>query len=205
MAAPASTVPSPPKDKISFFSYVREVSSGTVALLQDTPEAVAAEAAWLLQEVPVVGLVCKTFIVFEQLVDTARSNKEDLATLRDLCEVVIKGVLDKRSVHSGLLEEGFMTLEQHVNRAKEVATLCNGRVKQFVLSRRICSDIAAVRNDVLAFCAANNLALASDIHVRSTILHVRQILLDSREDEPSVRVIASLRKRGVHLHRHGPG
>lgn len=169
MAAPSSTVPSPPEDKVSFFSYVREVLSGTATLVQDAPLAVTAEAAGLMQEIPVVGLACKTFLAFEQLVDTARSNKEDLATLRDLCEVVIEGVLDKRSDRSSLLNDRFAKLEEHVNKAKEVAKLCNGRAKQFFLARKICKDIAAVRNDVLAFCAANNLDLANEVHVSESM------------------------------------
>lgn len=166
IVAPASTVPTrPPEDKISFWTYLREVASGTAALAQDAPLAVTAEAALLMQEVPVVGLACKTFLAFEQLVDTAQSNKKDFATLRGLCKVVFEGVLDKRSGAPGLLEEGFTKLNEHVGRAEQVAKLCNGRVNQFVLARKICKDIAAVRNDVLAFCTANNLVLASDVYV----------------------------------------
>lgn len=35
----------------------------------------------------------------------------------------------------------------------------------FERARKICKDIAAVKNDVLAFCAANNLVLVDDTHV----------------------------------------
>lgn len=170
MATPSSAVPSPPEEKASFFSYVREIVLGAATMVQDAPLAVTAEAACLMQEVPVAGLACKTFLAFEQLVDTAKSNKEDLATLRDLCEVVIEGVLEKRSGPPGLLEEGFTKLREHVGRAEDVAKLCNGRARQFFLARKICKDIAAVRNDVLAFCAANNLVLANGIHVSSQTL-----------------------------------
>lgn len=134
--------------------------------MQEAPQAVALEAAYLVQEVPVVGIVCKTFLAFEQFVETARSNKEDLATLRDLCAVVITGVLDKRPDHSGLFKEGFVALEKHVKKAEEVAQLCNGgRVKRLVLARRICKDIVSVRNNVLAFCTANDVVIANDVHV----------------------------------------
>ncbi|CAN0419102.1 unnamed protein product, partial [Ectocarpus fasciculatus] len=162
-AAAATAGPSPASNEASVFTCVREALSGTVAVLQEAPLAVATETAGLMQEVPLVGIVCKTFLSFEKLVDTARSNKEDLAVLRDLCDVVIEGVLDKRSDRSVLLK-GFKALENHTKRAKEVAKLCNGRVKPFLLASKICRDIAAVRKDVLDFCTANGLILANDLH-----------------------------------------
>lgn len=171
MAATQGTAGTSRSTKVSFFTYLLEGVSGAAVLLQEAPVAVATEVAVVLQEVPVVGLVCKTFLLLEQLVETAKSNKGDLATLRDLCDVVINGVLEKqRSGRSGLLGEGFTKLQGHVERATEVATLCcGGRVKRLVLARKICTDIAAVRKDVLAFCTANNLVLADDIHVSASI------------------------------------
>lgn len=163
-AAAATAGPSPATDKVSVFTCVREALSGTVAVLQEAPLAVATETTGLMQEVPLVGIVCKTFLSFEKLVDTARSNKENLAVLRDLCDVVIKGVLDKRSDRSVLLK-GFKALEKHTKRAKEVAKLCNGRVKPFLLASKICKEIAAVRKDVLDFLTANELVLANELHV----------------------------------------
>lgn len=58
MAAPSTTVPNPSEDKVSFFSSTREISSEIATLVQDAPLAVTAEAAGLMQEVPVVGLAC---------------------------------------------------------------------------------------------------------------------------------------------------
>lgn len=98
MAAPSSTVPtavatrpSPTNADVGVLTYVEEVVVG---------------AATLLQQVPVVGDVCATFLSFQQLAETAKSNTEDLEVLRDLCDVVIKGVLDKRSDRSGLPAQG---------------------------------------------------------------------------------------------------
>lgn len=173
MAAPSSTVlpaaatgPTLENIKVSFFSSVREVVSATV--LQGVPVvAVESEAAGLVQEVPVVGIVCKTFLSFEQLVETATSNKDDLAVLRELCDVTIRGVLDKRSDRSDLIQ-GLSALENHVQKAEDVAKLCNVRSKElrrFVLARSICEDIASARNDVISFCKANALVLANDTHV----------------------------------------
>ncbi|CAN0136161.1 unnamed protein product [Hapterophycus canaliculatus] len=166
MAAPLRDVPvSDTGPGSTFFTYVRESVSGTATLLQSAPLAVATEVAHVMQEVPVVGIVCRTYLLLEQLVDTAGSNKEDLATLRDLCEVVIKGVLDKRS-NSRVLQEGFTKLREHVQKAKDVAQLCNKRgMAKYVLARKTCKEIAAVRSNVLAFCATNNLVLTDDIHV----------------------------------------
>lgn len=171
MAAPSSTVPaaSPTNSDVSFFTYVREVVVGTATVMQDAPLAVMTEAAHLVEEVPFVGIVCKTFLAFEQLVDTARSNKDDLGVLLELVEVVVEGVLDRRSDRSGLFA-GFRALETHVKKAEEVAKLCNGnrvrdKVKQAVLARKICKDIAAVKDSVESFCAANNLVLGNDLHV----------------------------------------
>lgn len=143
-------------------------------LLQDAPVAISSEAAGLLADVPIVGIVCKTFLSFEQLVQTARSNKDDLKVLLELCDVVITGVLDNRSERPAALFKGFVALEKHVKKAGRVAKRCNGvsikdKMRQFVLARSICRDIVAVRNDVLAFCTANNLVLANDIHVSRRI------------------------------------
>lgn len=102
-----------------------------------------------MQEVPLVGIVCKTFLSFEKLVDTARSNKEDLAVLRDLCDVVIEVVLERRSDRSGLLKR-FKALEMHMKRAEVAAKLCSGRVS-FMFAKKISRDIAAVRKDLLDF------------------------------------------------------
>lgn len=198
MAAPASTVPAanPANNDVSFFTYIREVLVGTATVVQDAPLAVVTEAAHLMEEVPVVGLVCKIFLAFEKLVDTARSNRDDLAVLRELCEVVIAGVLDKRSDRSGLLT-GFRALETHVKTAAEVARLCNGRARPFLLARKICKDIAGVKNDVLAFCAANNLVLATDLHVSTVCISLGSAV----NDRAIVRPVCDPNSRGVRSHR----
>ncbi|CAN0482091.1 unnamed protein product, partial [Ectocarpus sp. 12 AP-2014] len=169
MAAPSNTVPVPPptNNEVSFFAYLREVLSGAATLSEEVPVAVASEAAHLVEEFPVVGIVCKTFLAFEKLAETARSNQDDLATLRELCCVVVTEVLDKRSDRLGL-SKGFVALEKHVNKAEEVAQLCNngGRLKRQVLARRICEDIVSVMNDVVEFCAANNVAITNDTHAK---------------------------------------
>ena len=177
MAAPASTVvpaatpgPSPTNAGVGALVYLREVLSGGATVSQDIPVAIASEAAGLMQEVPILGIVCKAFLAFEQLVETARSNQSDLATLRDLCNGVIKGVLKQRKNRPGFLAPGFTKLEQHVRQAEQVAKLCTGdrrrdKVKRAVLASKISKDIEAVRSDILAFCVVNDLALADDIHV----------------------------------------
>ena len=171
-ASSTTAVPGSTADAdVSFFTYVREVVSGAATLLQEAPLAVATEAAGLVQEVPIVGIVCKTFLSLEQLVETAKSNKDDLADLRDLCDVVINDVLDKRPDRSSL-REGFAKLKDHVDRAENVAKLCRGAsigdtVKKSFLARKISKDIASIRNDVLAFCTVNTLVLSNDIHVRT--------------------------------------
>lgn len=51
-------------------------------------------AASLLEEVPVAGDVCVTFLAFEELVGTAKGNKEEFSVIRLLlCDVAIKSVL----------------------------------------------------------------------------------------------------------------
>ncbi|CAM9716099.1 unnamed protein product [Ectocarpus sp. 6 AP-2014] len=175
MAAPSNTVPVPSQtnSEVSFFAYLREVLSGAATSSEEVPVAVASEAAHLVEEFPVVGIVCKTLLAFEQLAETARSNKVDLATLRELCCVVVTEVLDKRSDRSGL-SKGFEALEKHVNKAEEVALLCNngGRLKRQVLARRICEDIVSVMNDVVEFCAANNVAISNETHAKVVKLGV---------------------------------
>lgn len=80
--------------EVSFFAYLREAASGAAVLLQEAPVAVATEAACVLQDVPVVRLVCKTFLLLE-LVETAKRNKGDLVTLLDLCDVVITSLEER--------------------------------------------------------------------------------------------------------------
>lgn len=169
MAAPSSTVPdgaaatepSPTSDgDVGISTYVQEFLSGTAMLLQEIPPEV----------VPVVGTLCKAFLAVEQLVETAKSNKEALSTLRQLCDVVIKGFLGPRTGHAGLPKEGFEELQKHVEEVEKVAKRCNkagitGCLKRFVLARKISNDIAAIRSDVLAFCSVSNLVLTDGTHV----------------------------------------
>ena len=173
MAAPSSTVsvtgaaPAPRPSDDGVVAYLVEVLSGGATLLQDAPLAVVSEAAGLMQEVPVVGIVCKTYLAFEQLVDTAKSNQGDLATLRDLCRDGITKVLENRKDHPGLLKKNFAKLEEHVLKAEELARRCNGdctakKIKRVVFARKISKDIAAIRSDILAFCEVATLALADD-------------------------------------------
>lgn len=146
----------------------------------DVPGAVVRDAVGLMDKAPIVSIVCEAFLLLEQLAETAKSNKDDLATLRDVCDVVINGVLENwcsglRSGHSGL-EKDFTRLQKHVDKAIEVAERCNGvgikeSVKRFVSARKTRNDIAAVRKDFLAFCSANNLVLAGDnVSVNASIL-----------------------------------
>ena len=87
-----------------------------------------------MQEVAIVGIVWKTLLSPKQLVETAKSNKDDHADLRDLCDVVTNDALDKRSDRSSL-REGFAKLKDLVDRAENVATLCRGASIGFLLER----------------------------------------------------------------------
>lgn len=147
--------------------------SRAFTLLQEAPLAIALEAVIVVQEVRVVGLVCKTFLPLEQLVETSRSNKDNLYILLELCEVVIKGARNKRSDRSGLLK-GFEVLEKHVKKAEEVAKRCSGggvrgKMSRSILARKVRKDITSVRSDVSSFCTANNLVLTNDVHVSTCI------------------------------------
>lgn len=180
MTAPSSTaVPaaatgrSPTNTDVRASVYFQEALSGAAAVLQEVP-VVASGAAWLFQEVPLAGAVCKTFLGLQQLVETANSNKGELAVLCDLCDVVIKGVLTRSSNRTGLCE-GFAKLQGHVEKAEGVARLCNRAgiregIKKIVLARRIRDDIASVRENVLAFSTAINLVLTRDLHVSISIV-----------------------------------
>lgn len=167
MAAPLSTVPS---------ARPKSATDPEVGVLAYVQEAVVG-AATLLQAAPVVGDVCATLLAFGQLVDTAKSNKEELAVLRKLCDVIIKGFL-KRS--SGLPEEakqGFQDLKDHVVKAETVARLCGRGGIKFVLARKICKDIAAVRKNVVDFSVAYNLVLTNAVHASTRLAGVTVVLL----------------------------
>lgn len=139
--------------------------AGATALLTFGKE-ITAIVATLGKDVPLAGTVCATFLAFEELVETAKSNKEDLDTLLELCDAVVKTTMRERcSEYSAGLEEALLTLEKHLAAAKDVARLCNGRVKQFIMGRQIAKDIAAVRQNVVDFSATINVALSHGLHV----------------------------------------
>lgn len=136
---------------LGVLSYAQEVTSGVASLLQ---------------EFPAVGELCKTFLSFEQLVETAKSNKEELAVLRELCDVVIKGVLERCSDRSDPYE-GLAALAVHVERAKAVAKQCGkgGVVKQVIMSRKTSRDIASVKKKILDLSIMINMVIGNDLHV----------------------------------------
>ncbi|CBJ32995.1 expressed unknown protein [Ectocarpus siliculosus] len=153
--AAAATGPSPSKAIVDALVYVQEVVAGAAMLLQEMPAEV----------VPILGTVCKTFLAFEQLAETAKSNREALSMLQDLCKSVVNGVLDSRKERPSILKEGFAQLQEQVDKAVEVAKLCNGScMRRLLWARKIRNDIAGIRADVLAYCAVINLVLADDIH-----------------------------------------
>lgn len=112
--------------------------------------------------------------------ETAKNIKEELAVLRELCDVAIKGMLTRSS---GSFEEselqGLRKLKENVDKAEADAGLCNGvgfkqaikTIKQFILTRKICKEIAAVRKNVLDFSTTNNVVLTSGLHVSTSAPH----------------------------------
>lgn len=148
-------------DIVGAFTYAKELVSG---------------AATLLEDAPAVGVVCKTFLAFESLVERAKSNKDELVVLLELCRIIFKGILERRLDSSGrtALHEGLDALARHVERAKVVANMCSGkrmkRLSQLTLSRKISKEIAAVRRDVLDFSAAVNVVINKHLHVSTGVI-----------------------------------
>lgn len=145
--------------------------NGDLGVLTYAQEVVSG-AASLLQEFPAVGELCKTFLSFEQLVETAKSNKEELVVLHELCDVVIKGVLERCSDRSDPYE-GLAALVVHVEKAKAVAKQCSkgGVVKQVVMSRKTSRDIAAVKKKILDLSIMINMVIGNDLHVSGVIFY----------------------------------
>ncbi|CAN0454055.1 unnamed protein product, partial [Ectocarpus sp. 8 AP-2014] len=139
---------------VSVLTYIREFTAG---------------AATLLQEIPAVGIACKTYLAFEDLVQTATSNKLELCVLGELIELVLQRYVKRcaEREHRGVREE-LVALENHIKSAEGVAGLCNGkglkRLKHLTLCRRICNEIESVRKNVVHFCTINNLILSSELH-----------------------------------------
>lgn len=159
---------------VSLLQFVRSLwmESTEVSLYL---QAVAEGAATLLQEFPVVGAVCKIFLSFKHVVETATGNKDDLIELLELCELVIREVLKHRweqKAGGGVdLDDGFKKLKTHIEKANEIAQKCRGSaVKQFLFSRKTSKDIAAVRKSVLGLCTANTLLLSASMHVSCSLL-----------------------------------
>lgn len=137
-------------------------------------EEIVVGAATLLQAVPVVGEVCATFLAFTSLVGTARSNKGNLRKLQHLCDIVIEGVLRKRSGRWKLLDEGFADLREQVKKAEDVAKLCNGvrlkeKLKRTLLAVKICGDIASVTVHLVNLATVHNLVVSAQIKVHECL------------------------------------
>eukprot|EP00903_Cladosiphon_okamuranus_P011386 g10730.t1 len=123
-------------------------------------------AATLIQEVPVVGAVFAAFLTLKELVEKAKSNKEDLASLLDLCNVVIKRVLRERA--EGELEKDFRTLEKHLMEAKQVAQRCGDGPRNHLLHRLFLGSVisrrmAAVEKTLLDFSVTMRVDLSPDL------------------------------------------
>ncbi|CAM9532245.1 unnamed protein product [Scytosiphon promiscuus] len=151
---------------IGVLVYAQELFSGTATLLED---------------VPAVGVVCKALLGFEALVERAKRNKDELVVLRELCEVVFKGlILGRRLDSSGRtgVHDGLDALASQVERAKAVANLCRpegmNKISQLVLSRKVYKEIAAVRKDLLDFSAAVNVVITNELHAK--LDHMAQTL-----------------------------
>ena len=184
-ATSVAVVPAPPPaaaTKVGMFTYAREFAAG---------------AATLFQEVPIAGEVFATFLAFEQLVDTARSNKEELVVLRELCDVVIKGVLEQCAERASVLEESFQKLKKYVNGAKEAAEQCKGGMKQLILSRKISKDIAAVRKNVLDFSVAINIVIGQDLSVSWSVFVVEDVDLSFRVSQKMAARSAGVQREDV--------
>lgn len=151
-------------------------------------EAFLTGAAGLLQDFPVVGAVCKAFLTFTQAVETATSNKDDLTELKELCNLVIKGVLQQRweQKTGDDLDDGFEKLKMCIERANEIANKCHGNaVKQFIFSRRTSRDVAAIRKSVMGLCTANTLLLSASMHVSELQSSVRCIFRAQERSTPA--------------------
>lgn len=113
--------------------------------------------------------MCATFLAFEELVETARSNKEDLVVLREMCDVVIQSFLRGRDSEriSPEIKQAFQSLEKHMEGARDIAQECNGngRLNQMILGKKISRAIADVRQTVVDFSAVIAVALLNDLHV----------------------------------------
>lgn len=171
-AVPAAAAPGPSQTasdaRVSV--YVQEALWGGAAVMQDAPFAISSEAAGVLSEVPVLGIVCKAYLTIEELVSTAKSNKEDLAYLRDLFDGEIKKLLKKRKSRRGFLDQEFSKLQTLVLKAEGVAALCNGdrcrdKMKRAILARKISKDIGAIKSDIQLFCSTIGFVLNDATYV----------------------------------------
>lgn len=119
---------------------------------------------------PATSAVRKALAELEQLVGTADGTKETLSQLSGLlyvCDVVTRGALDLYEAPGQ--HEGLEELGQHVERAKELAALCQkGRLARFSnSSRKALRNIDACRMSMVAFAKAHKpeLAITEEVYV----------------------------------------
>ena len=143
MAAPTCTATNPDPAKISadrLSEQVREVASGS---------------SILAQEIPGARVLCQGLLSMTSLVDTAQGNKEELTCLLMLCDVATTKVLEDHYCREpSVLLKDLALLKKCIERAKEVAVLCNkkGLLSMLMIRKRkkIRRDIAAVEAELVS-------------------------------------------------------
>lgn len=140
--------------------HVREVASGAAALPGHHPASPAAAADDTLL------LLSNTLLEVERLVNTAKSSMGELTTVLQVCDVVTRGMIDRRlglKRDTSTYESQLQALQELVLRLKEVAVLlCNkGRSS----ARSILGDIATIKTKVIIFATVNDVAITDVLYV----------------------------------------
>ena len=132
-------------------------------------QEVGQEAITLLQELPLVGVVCKTLLTLKDLIDAVKSNHEELENLLKLLDYVIRGTLRQRHRQKTSLEEGFKKLEELVEETKGIAQRCQkSGIRHWLSARRLSGDIEAIKAAVHSYMQGMNLVLNVSIHVSAS-------------------------------------
>ena len=118
-------------------------------------------------EMPATRAACETLVSIERLVGTATLFKDDLAELVEKLDVVAVGVLDRCVERVGKYDQLLQELQAHLDRAKDVASLCNKARSGYggqILRRRVSKRLDSIKTQVACFANEGSLAHTREVY-----------------------------------------
>lgn len=179
------------------------LASEAAMLARDIGSAVSG-ALDLCRDFPVIAPVLKTLSAIRGNVDAARSNADELLSLRDRCTYLTACVVVKWRCNGS---SGFIDLSllgECVDRAESLARQCGhrGRIHRFLLAGRDQSSIAAVHRRLDSLTDDMGLAGIVAVEGRVDDLNGRLQMFVSRQGRRHAEVMAQFQRQQAQQDRY---